>query len=94
MHDTVRLQDVIQFGPLVKTLGLVMLNRPQILPSIFKQVDFGNIVYFCFHTFSSNKLLSYAKLSSEWPGIRWSLVFILLLPRLDLEPSLTGQAIF
>ncbi|KAL8464755.1 hypothetical protein ACS0TY_034313 [Phlomoides rotata] len=32
------LQDVIQFGPLVKTLGLVMLSRPLILPSIFKQV--------------------------------------------------------
>ncbi|KAG6420415.1 hypothetical protein SASPL_116942 [Salvia splendens] len=32
------LQDVIQFGPLVKTLGLVMLSRPQILPSIFEQV--------------------------------------------------------
>ncbi|RVW38894.1 hypothetical protein CK203_073659 [Vitis vinifera] len=31
------LQDVIQFGPLVKTLGLVMLSKPQILPSIFKQ---------------------------------------------------------
>ncbi|KAK2377399.1 receptor protein EIX2 [Trifolium repens] len=32
------LQDVVQFGPLSKTLGLVMLTRPQILPSIFKQV--------------------------------------------------------
>ncbi|KAM7498339.1 hypothetical protein LguiA_022753 [Lonicera macranthoides] len=32
------LQDVIQFGPLVKTLGLVMLTKPQMLPSIFKQV--------------------------------------------------------
>ncbi|KAD6794430.1 hypothetical protein E3N88_05326 [Mikania micrantha] len=32
------LQDVIQFGPLVKTLGLVMLTKPQILPSILKQV--------------------------------------------------------
>lgn len=32
------LQDVIQFGPLVKTLGLVMLTKPQIIPSIFKQV--------------------------------------------------------
>ncbi|GJN03542.1 hypothetical protein PR202_ga20997 [Eleusine coracana subsp. coracana] len=38
------LQDVIQFGPLVKTLGLVMLNRPQILPSIFKQVGLGVIL--------------------------------------------------
>ena len=32
------MQDVIQFGPLVKTLGLVMLTKPQIIPSIFKQV--------------------------------------------------------
>ncbi|XP_017428316.1 uncharacterized protein LOC108336390 isoform X2 [Vigna angularis] len=32
------LQDVVQFGPLSKTLGLVMLTNPQILPSIFKQV--------------------------------------------------------
>ncbi|KAK8466978.1 hypothetical protein PHAVU_008G211500 [Phaseolus vulgaris] len=31
------LQDVVQFGPLSKTLGLVMLTNPQILPSIFKQ---------------------------------------------------------
>ncbi|XP_057441613.1 uncharacterized protein LOC130733455 isoform X4 [Lotus japonicus] len=31
------LQDVVQFGPLSKTLGLVMLTKPQILPSIFKQ---------------------------------------------------------
>ncbi|GAA0175887.1 cyclase [Lithospermum erythrorhizon] len=33
------LQDVIQFGPLVKTLGLVMLTKPEIIPSIFKQVS-------------------------------------------------------
>lgn len=32
------LQDVIQFGPLVKTLSLITLTRPQIIPSIFKQV--------------------------------------------------------
>ncbi|KAF8414138.1 hypothetical protein HHK36_002137 [Tetracentron sinense] len=32
------LQDVIQFGPLVKTLGSVMLTKPQIIPSIFRQV--------------------------------------------------------
>ncbi|XP_012702500.1 uncharacterized protein LOC101779251 [Setaria italica] len=38
------LQDVIQFGPLVKTLGLVMLTRPQLLPSIFKQVGLGVIL--------------------------------------------------
>ncbi|XP_048434132.1 uncharacterized protein LOC103954962 isoform X3 [Pyrus x bretschneideri] len=34
------LQDVVQFGPLAKTLGLVMLTKPQIIPSIFKQVEF------------------------------------------------------
>ncbi|KAJ9537623.1 hypothetical protein OSB04_030356, partial [Centaurea solstitialis] len=38
------LQDVIQFGPLVKTLGLVMLTNPQILPSIFKQVGFPVLI--------------------------------------------------
>jgi len=43
------LQDVIQFGPLVKTLGLVMLNRPQILPSIFKQVGLGVILEWSGH---------------------------------------------
>ncbi|XP_019434098.1 PREDICTED: uncharacterized protein LOC109340810 isoform X1 [Lupinus angustifolius] len=32
------LQDVVQFWPLSKTLGLVMLTNPQLLPSIFKQV--------------------------------------------------------
>ncbi|KAB1200862.1 hypothetical protein CJ030_MR0G006092 [Morella rubra] len=32
------LQDVVQFVPLAKTLGLVMLTKPQLLPSIFKQV--------------------------------------------------------
>ncbi|PKA57920.1 hypothetical protein AXF42_Ash012459 [Apostasia shenzhenica] len=38
------LRDVIQFGPLVKTLGLVMLSHPNILPSIFKQVGFDVIL--------------------------------------------------
>ncbi|KAK8952209.1 hypothetical protein KSP39_PZI003714 [Platanthera zijinensis] len=38
------LQDVVQFRPLVKTLGLVMIQHPQILPSIFKQVGFGVII--------------------------------------------------
>ncbi|OIW16243.1 hypothetical protein TanjilG_18958 [Lupinus angustifolius] len=32
------MQDVVQFWPLSKTLGLVMLTNPQLLPSIFKQV--------------------------------------------------------
>ncbi|KQJ98307.1 hypothetical protein BRADI_3g36120v3 [Brachypodium distachyon] len=55
------MQDVIQFGPLVKTLGLVMLSRPQILPSIFKQVGLGVIlnwsghfVMLGYYTFLSN----------------------------------------
>jgi len=47
--EIVHLQDVIQFGPLVKTLGLVMLNRPQILPSIFKQVGLGVILEWSGH---------------------------------------------
>ncbi|XP_040382538.1 uncharacterized protein LOC102721576 [Oryza brachyantha] len=38
------LQDVIQFGPLVKTLGLVIITRPQILPSIFNQAGLGAIL--------------------------------------------------
>lgn len=43
------LQDVIQFGPLVKTLGLVMISRPQILPEIFKQVGVGVILNWSGH---------------------------------------------
>ncbi|XP_058081342.1 uncharacterized protein LOC131229406 isoform X5 [Magnolia sinica] len=43
------LQDVIQFGPLVKTLGLVMLTRPQILPSIFRQVGIAVILDWSVH---------------------------------------------
>ncbi|AQK52356.1 Lycopene beta/epsilon cyclase protein [Zea mays] len=43
------MQDVIQFGPLVKTLGLVMITRPQILPSIFKQVGLGVILEWSGH---------------------------------------------
>lgn len=43
------LQDVIQFGPLVKTLGLVMLTHPEILPSIFKQVGVGVILDWFVH---------------------------------------------
>lgn len=41
-------QDVIQFGPLVKTLGLVMLTTPQLIPSIFRQVMICNtFIYVC-----------------------------------------------
>nr|XP_043623880.1 uncharacterized protein LOC122595563 [Erigeron canadensis] len=54
------LQDVIQFGPLVKTLGLVMLTKPQIIPSIFKQVGFPVLIDWLGH-FSS--LGSYTFLS-------------------------------
>ncbi|VAH69345.1 unnamed protein product [Triticum turgidum subsp. durum] len=43
------LQDVIQFGPLVKTLGLVMISRPQILPEIFRQVGVGVILNWSGH---------------------------------------------
>ncbi|XVE72431.1 hypothetical protein DITRI_Ditri11bG0039000 [Diplodiscus trichospermus] len=45
------LQDVIQFGPLAKTLGLVMLTKPQILPSIFKQVDVPVLIDWSRHFF-------------------------------------------
>ncbi|PPS16245.1 hypothetical protein GOBAR_AA04329 [Gossypium barbadense] len=45
------LQDVIQFGPLAKTLGLVMLTKPQILPSIFKQVDIPVLIDWSRHFF-------------------------------------------
>ncbi|XP_043693790.1 uncharacterized protein LOC122644234 [Telopea speciosissima] len=54
------LQDVIQFGPLVKTLGLVMVTKPQIIPSIFKQVGIavlldwsGHFVMLGYYTFLS-----------------------------------------
>lgn len=57
------LQDVIQFGPLVKTLGLVMLTRPQIIPLIFKQVGipvlldwFGHFTMLGYYTFLSTFL--------------------------------------
>ncbi|KAF6159123.1 hypothetical protein GIB67_032740 [Kingdonia uniflora] len=45
------LQDVIQFGPLVKTLGLVMITKPQIIPSIFKQVGVPVLIDWCGHFF-------------------------------------------
>ncbi|KNA18587.1 hypothetical protein SOVF_069020 [Spinacia oleracea] len=43
------LQDVIQFGPLVKTLGLVMVTKPLIIPSIFKQVGFPVLIDWSSH---------------------------------------------
>ncbi|CAH9089300.1 unnamed protein product [Cuscuta europaea] len=45
------LQDVIQFGPLVKTLGLVMFTNPKILPSIFKQVGIPELLDWSGHFF-------------------------------------------
>ncbi|CAH9137117.1 unnamed protein product [Cuscuta epithymum] len=45
------LQDVIQFGPLVKTLGLVMFTNPKILPSIFKQVGIPVLLDWSGHFF-------------------------------------------
>ncbi|CAM8948602.1 unnamed protein product [Rhodiola kirilowii] len=45
------MQDVIQFGPLVKTLGLVMLTKPQIIPSIFKQVGIPVLLDWSGHFF-------------------------------------------
>ncbi|KAG8364574.1 hypothetical protein BUALT_Bualt18G0011500 [Buddleja alternifolia] len=57
----VLMQDVIQFGPLVKTLGLVMLTRPLIIPSIFSQVGLpvlldwsGHFVMLGYYTFLSS----------------------------------------
>ncbi|XP_078439732.1 lycopene beta/epsilon cyclase protein [Wolffia australiana] len=45
------LQDVIQFGPLTKTLGLVMLTQPWIIPLIFSQVGVGVILDWTGHFF-------------------------------------------
>lgn len=43
------LQDVIQFGPLAKTLGSILLKRPDLLPSIFRQVGVQTVVDWMFH---------------------------------------------
>ncbi|XP_031395039.1 uncharacterized protein LOC116206339 isoform X2 [Punica granatum] len=45
------LQDVIQFWPLTKTLGLVMITKPQILPSIFNQVGIPVLLDWSRHFF-------------------------------------------
>ncbi|XP_065873736.1 uncharacterized protein [Euphorbia lathyris] len=55
------LQDVVQFEPLAKTLGLVMLTKPQIIPSIFKQVGILVLLEWFGHFFM---LSSYTFLSS------------------------------
>eukprot|EP00249_Psilotum_nudum_P012302 c23708_g1_i1 orf=204-1982(+) len=38
------LQDVIQFVPLAKTMGLIVISRPDILPSIFNQVGLPLVI--------------------------------------------------
>lgn len=55
------LQDVIQFKPLAKSLGLIMLTYPQLLPSIFYQVGPLAILDWMFHFVA---LGSYTFLSS------------------------------
>ncbi|KAJ8899364.1 hypothetical protein K2173_018338 [Erythroxylum novogranatense] len=62
------LQDVIQFGTLAKTLGLVMLTKPQILPSIFKKVGIPVLLDWSVHFF----MLGYYTLLSTFadPVIR------------------------
>lgn len=62
------LQDVIQFGPLVKTLGLVMLNKPQIIQSIIQQVTLPVLVDWSRHFF----MLGYYSFLSSFvdPAIR------------------------
>ncbi|VVB07431.1 unnamed protein product [Arabis nemorensis] len=45
------LQDIIQFGPLAKTLGLVMLTKPQIIPPIFRQVGIPVLLDWAVHFF-------------------------------------------
>ncbi|OAY35092.1 uncharacterized protein LOC110628563 isoform X1 [Manihot esculenta] len=62
------LQDVIQLEPLAKTLGLVMLTKPQILPSIFKQVGIPVLLDWSGHFF----MLSYYTFLSSFadPVIR------------------------
>ncbi|XP_025014242.1 uncharacterized protein LOC8282538 isoform X2 [Ricinus communis] len=55
------LQDVIQLEPLAKTLGIVMLTKPQIIPAIFKQVGIpvlldwsGHFLMLSYYTFLSS----------------------------------------
>ncbi|KAF2284898.1 hypothetical protein GH714_032155 [Hevea brasiliensis] len=70
------LQDVIQLEPLAKTLGLVMLTKPQIIPSIFKQVGIPVLLDWSGHFF----MLSYYTFLSSFadPVIR---------PLLNVFPS-------
>ncbi|KAJ4845742.1 hypothetical protein Tsubulata_048896 [Turnera subulata] len=55
------LQDVIQLGPLSKTLGLVMLTEPLIITSIFKQVGIPVLLDWSGHFFM---LIYYTLLST------------------------------
>jgi hypothetical protein len=75
MYNIVPLQDVIQFGPLVKTLGLVMLNRPQLLPSIFKQVDVGKKMLAFLWILKIHTSFTAFQNSSDWPG-NWVFICI------------------
>ncbi|KAK1313873.1 hypothetical protein QJS10_CPA06g01003 [Acorus calamus] len=43
------LQDVIQFGPLIRTLGSVMVTSPGIIPSIFRQVGLSVLLDWSIH---------------------------------------------
>ncbi|GLT28327.1 hypothetical protein SLA2020_032690 [Shorea laevis] len=70
------LQDVVQFGPLAKTLGLVMITSPQIIPLIFKQVGIPVVLDWSRHFF----MLGYYTLLS-------SLVDPLIRPLLNAFPS-------
>lgn len=70
------LQDVIQFWALSKTLGLVMLTKPQIIPSIFKQVGIPVLLDWSSHFF----MLGYYTFLSTYadPVIRYCIHFPLL----------------
>ncbi|KAI4331037.1 hypothetical protein MLD38_029266 [Melastoma candidum] len=45
------LQDVVQFWPLTRTLGLVMVTKPLIIPSIFRQVGYPVLLNWLGHFF-------------------------------------------
>ncbi|GLT94072.1 hypothetical protein SLE2022_118320 [Rubroshorea leprosula] len=70
------LQDVVQFGPLAKTLGLVMITSPRIIPLIFKQVGIPVVRDWSRHFF----MLGYYTLLS-------SLVDPLIRPLINAFPS-------
>uniref|UniRef100_A0A2N9GJU7 Lycopene beta-cyclase n=1 Tax=Fagus sylvatica TaxID=28930 RepID=A0A2N9GJU7_FAGSY len=79
------LQDVVQFVPLAKTLGLVMLTKPQLLPSIFKQVGVPVLLDWSGHFF----MLGYYTFLATFadPVIRLLFVAYLARPLLNSLPS-------